>query len=241
MTIEPSSGKSRTSQAQNETLTLSSWRSSAQLPQVVDVERQAAAEDGDDQAQADDDLTGGDDHHDHGEDLALAVADHAAEGDQRQVAGVQHQLEAEEDHHRAAADQDADCSGGEEEGGKDDEPLGVHASSPGEGAGTPSSLGTSSKESGTAGGVGEVPSPPPKRPLGGSSPPPPQNVRRGYRPPLGGWMPGRLLRLRRGAGGSSWPRTGLGTSPAAIVRLRLGRRSRRGRRGPAFRGLGGRS
>src|SRR5215207_9790917 len=126
MTIEPSRGKSRTSQAQNETLTLSSWRSSAQLPQVIDVERQAAAEDGDDQAEADDDLAGGDHHHDHGEDLPLAVADHAAEGDEGEVAGVQHQLEAEEDHQGAAADQDPDRAGGEEQGREDDEPLGRH-------------------------------------------------------------------------------------------------------------------
>ncbi len=95
-------GSSRTSQAQ---VVGAHPRSSLS---VVDVERQLAAEDRDDQAEPDDDLAGGDDHHDQGEDLALLVADHAAEGDQGEVAGVQHQLEAEQDHERAAADEDAD-------------------------------------------------------------------------------------------------------------------------------------
>ena len=51
------------------------WRrSSAQLRQLVDVDRQPAAVDRDDQAEADHDLTRGHDHHDQGEDLAVAVA-----------------------------------------------------------------------------------------------------------------------------------------------------------------------
>src|SRR5690348_18014696 len=59
------------------------YPSSAQLPQVVDVQRQTAAEDRDDQAETDDDLAGGDHHHDHREHLTLLVADHAAEGEDR--------------------------------------------------------------------------------------------------------------------------------------------------------------
>ena len=43
------------------------------------------------------DLAGRDDHDDDREDLAVAVAPHAREGDQREVGGVEHQLEAEQD------------------------------------------------------------------------------------------------------------------------------------------------
>src|ERR1044072_1312938 len=106
------------------------WRSSAQAPQLVDVERKAAAEEGDDQAEPDDDLAGGDDHHDDREDLPLLIADHAAEGDQGEVAGVQHQLQAEQDHDRAAADQQAHRAGGEEQAGEDDVPLDAHPDPP---------------------------------------------------------------------------------------------------------------
>ncbi len=48
------------------------------------------------------DLAGRDDHDDDREDLAVAVAVHAREGDERQVAGVEHQLQAEQDHQRVA-------------------------------------------------------------------------------------------------------------------------------------------
>src|SRR4051794_900379 len=131
ITIEPSSGNSRTSQHQavavmNNSASQAPRSSAAQLPQIVDVERQTAAENGDDQAKADDDLTGGDHHHDHREDLTLLVADHAAEGDEGEVAGVQHQLEAEQDHHRRSPDQDPQDAGGEEQGRQDDVPGDVH-------------------------------------------------------------------------------------------------------------------
>src|SRR3954452_10694273 len=131
ITIEPSSGNSRTSQHQavavmNNSASQAPRSSAAQLPQIVDVERQTAAENGDDQAKADDDLTGGDHHHDHREDLTLLVADHAAEGDEGEVAGVQHQLEAEQDHHRRSPDQDSQDAGGEEQGRQDDVPGDVH-------------------------------------------------------------------------------------------------------------------
>src|SRR5262249_26047240 len=106
-----------------------------QLPQVVDVHRQLAAEDRDQEAEADHDLAGGDDHHHQGEDLTLLVADLTAEGDERQVAGVQHQLEAEQDHDRAAAEQDSDRADREEQAREDDVPGDVHARAPSGGAG----------------------------------------------------------------------------------------------------------
>ena len=59
-------------------------------------------------AQADRDLTGGDDHHDDREDLAVAVGPHAREAEQREVAGVEHQLQAQQHDQRVAADQHAD-------------------------------------------------------------------------------------------------------------------------------------
>ena len=79
------------------------------------------------------DLTGGDDHHDQREDLAVAVAPHAAERDQREVARVQHQLEAEQDHQRVAAGHHAGHADAEDERRQDDEPGDVHvpASCPG--------------------------------------------------------------------------------------------------------------
>src|SRR5688572_17092168 len=104
--------------------------SPAQAPQLVDVERQAAAEDRDDQAEADDDLAGCDHHHHQGEDLAVGVADHPREGDERQVARVQHQLEAEQDHQRAAPDQHASGADREQKRGQDEVPLDGHQAAP---------------------------------------------------------------------------------------------------------------
>ena len=49
------------------------------------------------------------------EDLAVLVAEPAGEGDQREVGGVEHQLEAEQDHERAAPDQHAGGADREEQ------------------------------------------------------------------------------------------------------------------------------
>ena len=99
-------------------------------PQLIDVERQAAAEDGDDQPQADDHLAGRHDHHDQGEDLPRLVAGHPAEGHQGEVARVQHQLQAEQDDHRAAADQHAAGADREQQRREDDVPLDAHRDPP---------------------------------------------------------------------------------------------------------------
>ncbi len=58
--------------------------------------------------EADADLAGGDGHHDEREDLAVAVAPHARERDQREVRAVEHQLQAEQHDQRVAAHDHAD-------------------------------------------------------------------------------------------------------------------------------------
>ena len=97
-----------------------------QLPQLVDVDRQAPAVDGDDQAEADGDLAGGDDHHDEREDLAVLVAVRAREGDEREVRRVEHQLEAEQDHERVAAHEHAAGADAEDQRREDEVPLDAH-------------------------------------------------------------------------------------------------------------------
>src|SRR4051794_1804466 len=77
------------------------WRtgwlaSSLKFPQLVDVDRQPPAVQRDDQAEADGDLAGRDDHDDEREHLALEVAVRAREGDQREVGRVEHELEREQ-------------------------------------------------------------------------------------------------------------------------------------------------
>ena len=96
------------------------------LPQLVDVDRQAPAVDGDDEPEADRDLTGRDDHHHQREDLPAHVAVGARERDHRQIGGVQHQLQAEQDHERVAPGEDARDADAEDEDGEDEEPGDVH-------------------------------------------------------------------------------------------------------------------
>src|SRR4051794_8772836 len=76
-----------------------------QQARVVDRGRAAGAEDRHDDREADHHLGGGDHHHEERGDLAVEVAVHAGEGDQRQVRGVQHQLHAHEHHDRVAPGQ----------------------------------------------------------------------------------------------------------------------------------------
>src|SRR5437868_2077761 len=68
----------------------------SQHARIVNVERLAVAEDGDDDAKPDCGLGGGDRHHDEDEELARHVAVVAGEGDESQVNGVEHQLDAHE-------------------------------------------------------------------------------------------------------------------------------------------------
>src|SRR5690606_15485682 len=72
----------------------------------------------------------GDHHHEEGGHLPVEVAVGAGEGDQGQVGGVEHQLDAHEDHDRVAAGQDTDAADREHDRGERDEGGGAHAWSP---------------------------------------------------------------------------------------------------------------
>src|SRR5215213_12033985 len=119
MRRKPASGASSTIQAEVVI-------SALELSQLVDVDRQAAPEDRHDQAEADGHLAGGDDHDDQREDLPVAVAVHARERDEREVGGVEHQLDAEQDHERVAPHQHAGDSDGEDQRRDDQVPLHAH-------------------------------------------------------------------------------------------------------------------
>src|SRR3954447_11856158 len=93
-------------------------RSSAQLRELVDVEREPPSMDRDDEAQPDADLRRGDRHDGEREDLAGAVAGLPRERDQREVGAVQHDLEREQHDERVPADEDAERAGAEEEAGE---------------------------------------------------------------------------------------------------------------------------
>src|SRR5262245_19831084 len=102
-------------------------RSSAQLRERVDVERELAPVERDHEAEPDADLRGGDRHHGEREDLAGAVVEVARERDQREVARVEHQLEREQHDERVASDEDAERADSEQEGGERDVPGDVRA------------------------------------------------------------------------------------------------------------------
>src|SRR5918996_4157797 len=97
--------------------------------EAVDVEVDTLPRDGDDEAEAEHRFRGGDDHDGEREDLAVAVAELAGEGNQREVARVQHQLEREQDDERAPADEDAQRTRPEEDDREDQvggDPGAVH-------------------------------------------------------------------------------------------------------------------
>src|SRR5438874_1628753 len=102
-------------------------RSPAQLRERVDVERQIPAVERHHEAEPDADLRGRDCHHGQREDLARAVVPVARERDQREVAGVEHQLEREQHDERVAADEDAERADPEQDGGDRDVPGDVRA------------------------------------------------------------------------------------------------------------------
>ena len=86
--------------------------------EVVDVELAAEPEDLGDQRQADDDLGRGDDDDHEGEDLALLAVEEPAVGDEGDVDGVEHQLDAHEHDDRVAPDQHPERADAEQEGGQ---------------------------------------------------------------------------------------------------------------------------
>src|SRR3954468_14510843 len=116
------------------------WPPSAlELPQLVDVDRQAAAVDRDDEAEPDAHLAGGDDHDDDREDLPVDVAPHARERDERDVRRVQHELEAQQHDERVAAREHATGADAEHERRDDEVPVQVHRTGSPVPAGGPSS------------------------------------------------------------------------------------------------------
>src|SRR5581483_3466887 len=82
---------------------------------VVDRGRVTGAEDTHDDGQADHDLGGGDHHGEEGDDLPVQVAVQPGEGDQGQVGGVEHELDAHEENDGVAPDEDARGADGEEQ------------------------------------------------------------------------------------------------------------------------------
>src|SRR5690606_26418681 len=75
---------------------------------VVDGRGPAGSEDRHDDGEADHDLGRGHHHHEERDDLAFQVADLPGEGDEREVAGVEHELDAHEHHDRVPPGQHAD-------------------------------------------------------------------------------------------------------------------------------------
>src|SRR5688500_4946072 len=103
-------------------------RSTPECPEAVDVEDELAPRHGDDDPEADDDLRGRDCHHGEREDLAVVVAVLARERDQREVRGVEHDLEREQHDQRAAPQQHAERPDREEDRRDDEVPgrVGTH-------------------------------------------------------------------------------------------------------------------
>src|SRR5215472_3524038 len=103
--------------------TACSIRSALELAQLVDVVDVANAEDVDEDGQTDHRLRRRHGHRHQREQLALEVVQLRGERDQRQVRGVEHQLDADQDHDRVAPDQHADRAQQEQdEGDAQDEP-----------------------------------------------------------------------------------------------------------------------
>src|SRR5580658_858684 len=105
--------------------------SALHLRELVDRGGRATAEDRDHDAESDRDLGGGDDHHEEDDGLTADVIQRAREGDESEVHGVQHQLDAHEHDERRTARQETEGADAEERGGEDEVPRGgdVHARS----------------------------------------------------------------------------------------------------------------
>src|SRR6266508_171978 len=111
-------------------LPLPRWRSVArigrrpslalQLGEIVSGRARAPPQDRHDDAQADNHLGGGDDEHEEHSGLTIDVAELVRHGDEAQVDGIEHQLDAHEQHQRIAADQHADRADAEQDGPEDE-------------------------------------------------------------------------------------------------------------------------
>src|SRR5215213_1945456 len=82
---------------------------------VVDGGGAPRAEDREDDRQADHDLGGRDQHHEQRDDLAVQRAAHPGEGDEGEVGGVEHQLDAHEHHDGVAPQQEGRGADGEQD------------------------------------------------------------------------------------------------------------------------------
>src|SRR5690606_7805304 len=89
-------------------------RSSPEQVDLVYVDGDLVAEDGDDDGEADGGLGGGYAHHEEHQDMPGDVAEGLAERHQREVHRVQHQLDGEEDHDGVPAQQHAEHADREE-------------------------------------------------------------------------------------------------------------------------------
>src|SRR5690348_9502639 len=101
--------------------------SALQQVHVVHLDRVAPAVERDDQGEAHGDFRGGVSHHQEGDGVAAHGAAVAGQGDEVQVGGVEHELDAHEDHQRVAADEHArDADGEQQEGDEEDRVRGSH-------------------------------------------------------------------------------------------------------------------
>src|SRR5690348_10052855 len=91
--------------------------------ELVHVNLAAGAEDGDDDGEADHHLGGGDGQHEEDEHPALHRVQEVRERHEREVDGVEHQLDGHEHHQRVAAHEHADRADGEEQ--RADDQIGV--------------------------------------------------------------------------------------------------------------------
>src|SRR3954447_11104802 len=132
-TAEESSGSAISSQAADWmpcAVVTRPYPSVLQQVRVVHGRAPASSEDGHDDGEADDDLGGSDGHHEERHDLAVEAAVDAREGDQRQVHGVQHQLDAHEDDDGVAPHEHTDGTDREQRGGEHQVVGRAHVSSP---------------------------------------------------------------------------------------------------------------
>src|SRR4051812_17692750 len=89
--------------------------------EAVDLDVAPAAEDGDDDRETHGGLGGGHGDHDERERVSGQIAPHAREREQRDVGGVEHELDAHQDDQRVAPDEHADDADQKQHGGEHQE------------------------------------------------------------------------------------------------------------------------
>ena len=106
-------------------VTCSIGRSALHDVEVVRHGARAPAEDGDDDAEADDHLGGRDHQYEEDEHLSADVVEHACEGHEGEVGRVEHQLDAHEHHEYVAPHEDPQRSDREEHHAEGEVPVAV--------------------------------------------------------------------------------------------------------------------